>query len=504
TNTAGTDTAILGAVSLSDATLHLATIGTTARMVVTNLTTGGAGNTLRVGLLPAITAYPAQFRLIDYDGFIGGSGFNFTLAGLAAPYSGYLSNNTAQTSVDLVVTAGPVAQAVTWTGSQNGNWDSIALNWRVGAAPTNFFNGDFATFDNSAPTATTVNLTGIVVPGAVAVNSTLNYTFSGAGGIAGLGELTKQGPGTLTLNNSGNNSYAGMTTISGGILQVGNGGTSGSLGSGDVNNNAALVFNRSDSLTVPHTISGSGALSQSGAGVTTLSGANTFGGAVNIAQGTLKAGHNSALGTTNGATTISSGATLDVGANNINLGLEPIFVSGSGVGDDGAIINSSGSGTFVGPNVAFVTMTGNTTFGGTGRWDLRSSNTANPAGAALSTGGNPFTLTKVGPNGVYLPGVTVDPALGDVDIREGLLAIESGTTGIGNPDYTLTVRDGATLQLFNMTNLLNKRIVLNGTGTNNTVNNASGANLVIGPITLNGDCIFSAGGTSLTLSNVIG
>ena len=123
----------------------------------------------------------------------------------------------------------------------------------------------------------------------------------------------------------------------------------------------------------------------------------------------LRHGTKRDLGSTNGTTTITSGATLDVGANSINLGLERIFVSGVGIGGNGAIINSSGSGTFVGPNVALVTMTGNTTFGGTGRWDLRSSNTANPLGASLSTGGNAYKLTKTGPNGVYLPGVSVDP-----------------------------------------------------------------------------------------------
>lgn len=196
-----------------------------------------------------------------------------------------------------------------------------------------------------------------------------------------------------------------------------------------------------------------------------------------------------------GLTKLGSGTLLinNSGANTVNLGLERFFVSGAGVGGNGAIINSSGSGTFVAANVALVTMTGDTTFGGTGRWDLRSSNPANPAGAALSTGAN----------GVYLPGVTVDPALGEVDLREGTLAIETGTTGIGNPAYALTVHPGAMLQVYNMTNLLNKQFALNGTGTNITLNNASGSCTLVGPMTLNGDCVFNAGGTSLILSNVL-
>ena len=47
------------------------------------------------------------------------------------------------------------------------------------------------------------------------------------GAISGSGSLTQMGSGTLTL--TGNNTYAGATTISAGTLQVGNGATAGSL-----------------------------------------------------------------------------------------------------------------------------------------------------------------------------------------------------------------------------------------------------------------------------------
>ncbi len=56
------------------------------------------------------------------------------------------------------------------------------------------------------------------------------------------------------------NTYSGTTTIGAGTLRVGAGGTSGSLGTGPVIDNAALMFNRSDSVTLATAVSGSGTL----------------------------------------------------------------------------------------------------------------------------------------------------------------------------------------------------------------------------------------------------
>ena len=72
--------------------------------------------------------------------------------------------------------------------------------------------------------------------------------------------ITKVGVGKLTLSGSAI-LYTGTTTINGGTLQIGNGGTTGNLGTGAVTNNSALAFNRSNSLTVANAISGSGYIS---------------------------------------------------------------------------------------------------------------------------------------------------------------------------------------------------------------------------------------------------
>ena len=64
---------------------------------------------------------------------------------------------------------------------------------------------------------------------------------------------------------TGANSYSGGTAIRGGTLQIGAGGTSGSIG-GDIENDGRLAFNRSDSVTFAGAISGLGAVDQYGNG----------------------------------------------------------------------------------------------------------------------------------------------------------------------------------------------------------------------------------------------
>ena len=70
---------------------------------------------------------------------------------------------------------------------------------------------------------------------------------------------------------TGDNTYAGRTTISAGTLQLGNGGTTGSV-AGNIVDNAALVFNRSDVLTYGGVISGTGTLTKIGTGTLILTG----------------------------------------------------------------------------------------------------------------------------------------------------------------------------------------------------------------------------------------
>jgi autotransporter-associated beta strand protein len=79
---------------------------------------------------------------------------------------------------------------------------------------------------------------------------------------------TISGPGAVNVYSgttalTANNTYFGGTVIFGGTLQLGNGGTTGSI-IRDVTDNGTFAFNRSDVFTFPGIISGSGGITQLG------------------------------------------------------------------------------------------------------------------------------------------------------------------------------------------------------------------------------------------------
>jgi fibronectin-binding autotransporter adhesin len=345
--TVGAAGAPVSFMTLTNSTLNLAVKGSAPAVLVdTYFSTGGTTNTINFTALPLLTSLPAQFPVIAFipaDIFMDGA-FNLGLGTLPpGGYAGYISNNAANFSVDLVLTAGPVTPILTWDGAASGDWDTSTANWKTNGVLTAYRQGyPLVRFDDSLAGTSTVRLTTTLTPGSVTVNNTrTNYMFAGAGSLSGAASLTKSGAGTLTLDNSGSNDFTGGVTIVGGVLQIGNADTNGNLPLGNIADNGSLNFNRADNLTVANAITGLGAVAQLGPGTLTISGANTFADVTTVAGGTLKVGSATALGTTAGGTTVTNTGTLDV--NGFSLGLEPVTVSGAGLGGAGALVNNGTS-----------------------------------------------------------------------------------------------------------------------------------------------------------------
>jgi autotransporter-associated beta strand protein len=97
------------------------------------------------------------------------------------------------------------------------SWDLTNNNWNSGFAETTYSDGSNVTFSDANNGHYAVTLTATVNPASITVNnSSGNYVFSGSGGIASGGSLTKLGTGTLTINTA--NSFTGGTTIDQGTL----------------------------------------------------------------------------------------------------------------------------------------------------------------------------------------------------------------------------------------------------------------------------------------------
>ena len=115
-----------------------------------------------------------------------------------------------------------------------------------------------------------------------------NFDLSFGGAVSGAGDINKREDfraGNLIL--LGSNTHSGSLTVSNGAVLVGNGGTTGQLGSGAIVNNGTVIFNRSDDFTVNNAISGIGGITQEGAGSTTLTNNCTYTGATIVSSGAL-------------------------------------------------------------------------------------------------------------------------------------------------------------------------------------------------------------------------
>ena len=134
--------------------------------------------------------------------------------------------------------------------------------------------------------------------------SILGGSIGAAGQYRNFDIFEKTGSGTWAL--TGNNTATTNWTIQQGTLQLGNGGTTGSI-IGNVTNNGTLSFNRSNTYTYAGVISGTGAVNQIGDGTTVLTGTNTYIGGTTISRGVLSVSADGNLGSAAGGLTFNGG-----------------------------------------------------------------------------------------------------------------------------------------------------------------------------------------------------
>jgi outer membrane autotransporter protein len=284
----------------------------------------GAGGTFMQGASGSIhdNGAPVTYGVISDGGTLTGSNAGTIEAtSIAVLYRGgtgtFTNTNTLTGSVgvELDTTGVTVANGGTITGTSGtainitGNANALVLT--TGSV----LNGDAV----STGTGNTLTLQGV---GSEANNlagfSTLtmggsNWQLSGnVSTNSGIAAATEIRSGQLTLSGTLTNSNGGGTTIDAlGTLQLGNGGTSGSI-AGNVIDNGLLKFDRSDASTFDGVVSGTGSVAQVGTGTTVLNAANSYGGNTTVTIGTLAVGDATHADATigAGAVTVAAGATL--------------------------------------------------------------------------------------------------------------------------------------------------------------------------------------------------
>src|SRR5271166_5355040 len=430
--------------------------------------------------------------------FLGDTGTTSTLSGSINGVGSLTKNGTGT----LILTG-----ANTYSGDTNvalgtlqaGSSTALSANSAFSVISLLDLHGFNNTIGSLSGTGVVINNGGSPATLTVGGNNT-NTTFSGSltDGSNSLA-FTKTGLGVMIL--AGGNTYTGGTTINAGTLEIGNGGTSGSI-AGNINDNATVAFNRSDSVTFGGVISGTGALVQMGSGTLTLTADNSYGGSTTINTGsTLQLGNGGTTGsivgnvTDNGtlalnrSDTVTFGGVVSGAGNLVQLGTGTTILTGNNTYTGSTKINAGTlqignggtSGSIAGnvsdnANFAF-NRSDSITFGGV----------ISGTGALVQMGSGTLTLTA---DNSYGGGTTINTG-STLQLGNG------GTTGsiVGN------VTDNGSLK-FNRSDNVTFNAIISGSG--NLAQNGSGTTILGGANTYSGGTIINNGTLLVNNSQALG
>ena len=452
----------------------------------------------------------AGLRALLFDMLYGGVNYTVKLTGLTPgaayefrlyvrTWDGRASTVERTARFDFLTDAAgaPIATAVFDMNHQ----DPTALVFRYVAATSELTLKTFCTADTPNPYPGFFGITNeklAEAPGSLKTgNAALVFNAAGtapltvAAAVADNGRTTtliKESGGTLTL--AGAVSHTGATALNGGTLDLA------------PTNGVSQVF------SAP--VVGSGAVTKRDDGSTLFLAANTYDGPTVVSNGILSIGHSDALGLTTAGTTVEPGGALALGPAELNkiVVSEPITLSGAGPDSLGALRNDSAAPQlYAFKNVA---LSGPATVGGTaplsgfplaaapsssGRFDIRN--------GVLNFGGH--TLTKAGPNAFIITSSAITGVTADVsiDIEGGVFGVESTTHLQGAETNTLKVGEGASFDLYQLSNPLRWSLLVQEQGHLTARNNtATNHNLLTGPINLAGTAILD-GAYHDTLAGVL-
>ena len=433
-----------GTVTLGTATLILSNAADTFAGTITGaggLTiTGGSEILTGSNTYTGVTSIKGGSLLLSGSGSIASTGtvsdsgiFDISAVSGGAVALGSLSGTGSVTLGNTVLTLS--AAADTFSGSIAGAGGLVVAGGTETLAGANSYSGN-TTVAGTLQLGNGVTVGSVV--GSIADNGTLIFnepsTTVVANAISGTGSVVQTGPGTVAL--TGANSYTGGTSITGGTLQIGNGGTAGSL-TGNIADNGTLAFDRSDAIVFAGTISGTGAVSQIGSGNVTLVTANGYTGVTSISSASLLS-LSGAGSIANSSSVIDNGA-LDIsastgpvklisltGTGSIQLGSQSVEITGGAdtfsgnISGSGGLTLDAGSETLSGTN----TYTGATRISG-GVLSVTGS-IASSSGVTVNAGG---TLGGSGsvPSVVANSGATVSPASGTLKVS-GDVTFANGST----------------------------------------------------------------------------